>query len=122
MCKPAKGKGPAETLAQKSVSKETTGSSSEPLRIRRSNKPPVLRPCAIFEEEDEPLLPQGPTVTSLNNKITNLREDVRMLKSQLADSQIKTRDHQHENNVFRFGFSRRLLKVARAAGVEGALD
>jgi hypothetical protein len=121
MRKPAKGKGPT-TLAQKSVSKDMGGSSSRPLRIKRVNKPLVLKTCAIFEEDEEPLPPQGPTIASLNNKIINLREDVRILKSQVADNEIKIRDLGYKNNVFRFGFGRRLLKVARAAGVEGALD
>ena len=55
-------------------------------------------------------------------KITHLHEEVNILKSQIADNQIKIRDLQHKNNVFRFGFGQRLLKVARAVGVEGALD
>ena len=112
MCKPAKGKGPAETLAQKSVSKKMAGSSSGHLRIKRANKTPVLKPCAIFKEDDEPLPPRGPTITSLNNKITHLHEEVNILKSQIADDQIKIRDLQHKNNVFRFSFDRILLKVA----------
>jgi hypothetical protein len=82
MHKPAPiGKGPAKTLAQK------------PLMIRRFNKPSCLRPCSIFESRYDVLLPpRGPTVTSLNNKIINLHEDVRILKGQLVDSQIKIRD------------------------------
>jgi hypothetical protein len=88
-----KGKGPAKTLAQKLVFKEMVGSSSEPLMSRRFNKPSCLRPCSIFESRDDvPLPPRGPTVTSLNNKIINLHEDVRILKGQLVDSQIKIRD------------------------------
>jgi hypothetical protein len=86
-----KGKGPAKTLAQKPVFKEMVGSSSKPLMIRRFNKPSCLRPCSIFESRDDvPLPPRGPTVTSLNNKIINLHKDVRILKGQLVDSQIKT--------------------------------
>ena len=121
MCKLALGNGMA-TLAQKSVLKETARSSSGPLRIKRVNKPPILKPCAIFDEDEELLPPQGPTIASLNYKITNLCEDVRMLKSQVADSEIKIRDLEHENNIFCFGFGRRLLKVAKAAGLERALD
>jgi len=117
MHKPPKGKGPVETVAQMSVLKETAGSSSRPLRIKRTNKPLVLKPCAIFEEDDEPLPLRGPTITSLNNKIKHLCQEVNILKSQ-----IKIRDLQNENNVFRFGFRQRLLKVVRAARVEGALD
>ena len=80
MRKPGKGKGPAINLAQKSVSKVTARSSSKPLRIKRANKPLVLKPCAIFEEEEEPLPPQDPEITSLKNKITSLCEDVRFLR------------------------------------------
>jgi len=56
MLKPGKGKGPAIPV-QKSVSKETASSSSKPLRIKRANKPPVLKSCTIFEEDEEPLPP-----------------------------------------------------------------
>ena len=64
---------------QKSISKEIGGSSSKPLRIKRANKPPVLKSCAIFEEDEEPLPPQDPKITSLKNKIASLCEDVRFL-------------------------------------------
>ena len=80
MRKPGKGKGPVENPAQKSISKETTGSSSKPLRIKKVSKPLVLKSCAIFEEDEEPLPPQDPTITSLNNKITTLRKQVRFLR------------------------------------------
>jgi hypothetical protein len=103
MRKLAKGKGPA-ILTWKSVLKDTAGSSPGPLRIKRVNKPPVLKPYAIFEEDEEPLPPQGPTIASLNNKIIKLCEDVRILKSQVADSEIKIRDLGYKNNVFRFSF------------------
>ena len=120
MRKPGKGKGPIENPAQKSVSKETPGSSSKPLRIKWVNKPPVLKSCAIFEENEEPLPPQDPAITSLNNKITTLREQVRFLRDQQDDSEIKIKDLGHELN--RFGFGRRLAKIARAAKVEWVLD
>ena len=80
ICKLGKGKGLVENPDQKSVSKETAGSSSKSLRIKRVNKPPVLKSCAIFEEDKEPLPPQDPAITSLNNKITTLREQVRFLR------------------------------------------
>jgi len=71
---------------QKSISKEIGGSSSKPLRIKRANKPPVLKSCAIFEEDEEPLPPQDPEITLLKNKLTSLREDVRFLRGQVDDS------------------------------------
>ena len=75
MRKPGRGKGLA-TPVQKSISKETTGSSSQPLRFKRTTKPPILKSCAIFEEDDEPAPPENPQITPLKNKIVNLREDV----------------------------------------------
>jgi hypothetical protein len=74
MCKPGRGKGPA-TPVQKSISKETAGSSSQPLRFKRNNKP-TLKPCAIFEEDEEPAPPKDPQITALKNKVVNLHEDV----------------------------------------------
>ena len=116
-----KGKG-RPTPVQKSVSKVTARSSSKPLRIKRANKPLVLKPCAIFEEEEEPLPPQDPEITSLKNKITSLQEDVRVLRGQVDDSKIKITSLEHQLNVCIFSFGRRLAKVARAARVEHALD
>ena len=121
MLKPGKGKGPAIPV-QKSVSKETASSSSKPLRIKRANKPPVLKSCTIFEEDEEPLPPQDPEITLLKNKITSLREDVRFLRDQVDDSQIKIKGLEHQLNVCIFSFGRRLAMVARAARVEHALD
>ena len=122
MRKPGKGKGPAINPAQKSVSKETVGSSSKPLRIKRVNKPPVLKSCAIFEEDEESLPPQDPKITLLNNKITTLHEQVRFLRGQVDDSRIKIKGLEHQLNVCIFSFGCRLAKVARAARVEHALD
>ena len=74
---------------QKSVSKEIAGSSYKPLRFKRTNKPPPLKSCAIFEEDKESSPPEYPQITSLKNKIKNLCEDVRFLRGQLDDSKIK---------------------------------
>lgn len=62
MCKSApKEKGPVETLTQKLVSKEMAGSSSEPLRIRRSTKPLVHVPSLMMSRchLEVPLLPRS---------------------------------------------------------------
>jgi hypothetical protein len=66
----------ADNPVQKSTSKETAGSSSKPLRFKRTNKPPILKSCAIFEEDEEPTPPKDPQITSLKNKIINLHEDI----------------------------------------------
>ena len=115
-----KGKGPTIPV-QKSMSKETSGSSSKPLRIKRANKAPILKSCVIFEDE-EPLPPQDPTIASLNNKITTLHEQVRFLRGQVDDSRIKIKGLEHELNICCFSFGRRLAKVAKATKVEWALD
>jgi len=87
MRKPGRGKGPT-TPIQKSISKEIASSSSQPLRFKRTTKPPILKSCTIFEEDEEPAPPEDPQITSLKNKIVNLCEDVRILKGQLDDSNI----------------------------------
>jgi len=58
----------------------------------------------------------------LKNKIKNLREDVRFLGGQVDDSKIKVKGLKHQLDVCIFSFGRRLGKVARAVGVEHALD
>ena len=94
MHKPGRGKGPAAPV-QKSISKETTGSSSQPLRFKRTTKPPILKSCAIFEEDEEPAPPENPQITSLKNKIVNLCMDVRILKGQLDDRNIRATSLEH---------------------------
>ena len=121
MRKPRKGKGPA-IPGPKSVSMEIAGSSSKPLMFKRANKPPVLKSCALFEGDEGPLLPQDPTIISLNNKITTLYEQVRFLRGQVDDSQIQIKGLDYELNVCSFSFGHRLAKVATAAKVEWALD
>ena len=66
----------ADNPIQKSVPKETAGSSYKPLRFKRTNKPLILKSCAIFEEDEEPAPPKNPQITSLKNKIVNLCDDV----------------------------------------------
>jgi len=108
---------------QKSISKEIGGSSSKPLRIKRANKPlALLKSCAIFEEDEEPLPLEDPEITSLKNKITSLREDVRFLKGQVDGSKVKIIGLEHQLNICIFSFGHRLAKVARAARVKHALD
>ena len=119
--KPGKRKGPAIPV-QKSTSKKIARSSSKPLRFKRTNKTPTLKSCAIFEEDEDHSPPKDPQITSLKNKIKNLCEDVRFLRGQLDDSKIKVKGHEHQLDVCIFIFGHRLGKVARAAGVEHALD
>jgi len=107
---------------QKSISKETAGSSSKPLRLKRTNKLPTLKSSTIFEEDKELAPPEDPQITSLKNKIKNLREDGRFLRGQLDDSWIKIKGPEHQLNVCIFSFGRRLAKVARAIRVDHALD
>jgi len=120
MRKPGRGKGPA-TPVQESISKEIVGSSSKPLRFKRTNKPPILKSCAIFEEDEEPTALEDPQITSLKEKIKNLREDVRFLRGQLDDSKIKIKGLEHQLDVCIFSFGRRLAKVVGAVGVEPVL-
>jgi hypothetical protein len=119
MRKPGRGKGLA-TPVQKSVSKETAGSSSQPLRFKRNNKP-TLKPCAIFDEDEGPAPPEDPQITVLKNKVVNLRKDIRMLEGWLDDSNVRATSIEHELNVAIFSFRRTLAKVARAAHIEHVL-
>ena len=116
MRKPGRGKGPA-TPVQKSVLKETAGSSSQPLRFKRTTKPPILKSCVIFEEDEEPIPPENPQITSLKNKIVNLHKDVRILKGQLDDSNIRATSLEHQLNVCIFSFRHSLAKVAHVEHV-----
>ena len=107
---------------QKSISKEIASSSSKPLRFKRTNKPPILKSCAIFEEDEEPALPEDPQIASPKDQIKNLRKDVRFLRGQLDDSKIKVKGLEHQLGVCIFSFGHRLAKAARATGVEHTLD
>jgi len=98
MRKLGKGKG-LTTPVQKSISKETAGSSSKPLRFKRTNKPPTLKSYAIFEEDDEHAPPEDPQITTLKNKIKNLHEDVRFLRGQVDDSKIKVKGLEHQLDI-----------------------
>ena len=75
MHKPGRDKGPA-TRIQKSVLKLIDDSSSQPLMFKITTKLPILKSCAIFEEDEEPAPPEDPQITSLKNKIINLCKDV----------------------------------------------
>ena len=121
MHKPGRRKGLA-TPVQKSISKETVGSSSQPLWFKRTTKPPILKSCTIFEEDEEPVPPKNPQITSLKNKIINLCEDVRIRKGRLDDSNIRATSLEHQLNVCIFSFRHSLAKVARAAHVEHVLE
>ena len=70
-----------------------------------------------FEEDEEPTPPENRQITSLKNKIVNLREDVWILKGQLDDNKIRATSLEHQLNVCIFSFGRSLAKVARAAHV-----
>jgi hypothetical protein len=63
-----KGKWPTVSRTPKPVSKETAGSSSR-----------TLRPCAIFERDEEQPKPKGPTLTKVSDRITTLIGHVRDL-------------------------------------------
>ena len=76
----------------------------------------------MFEEDEEPTPLKDPQITSLKNKIVNLCEDVRILKGQLDDSNIRETSLEHQLNVCIFSFRRSLAKVARATHVEHILE
>jgi hypothetical protein len=46
----------------------------------RKNKP-TLKPCAILEEDEEPTPPKDPQIISLKNKVTDLCEEIIILKA-----------------------------------------
>jgi hypothetical protein len=120
MHKQGRGKGSA-TPVQKTASKVTASSSSQPLRFKRKNKP-TLKPYAIFEEDEEPAPPEDPQITLLKNKVVDLREEIRMLKAQQSDSNVKTTSIEFQLNFAIFSLRRSLGKVAQAAQVAYAFD
>jgi hypothetical protein len=79
MRKLSRGKGSAIPV-QKAISKGTTDSFSQPLRFMRKNKP-TLKPCAILEEDEEPTPPKDPQIISLKNMVTDLCEEIIILKA-----------------------------------------
>lgn len=87
-------------------------------------KPPIIKgPPRIFKSSDEEEAPpRGPTVASLSTKIVTLHQDVRKLRDNLAESRVKVRDLEHDIKTLHFGLGRKIARVARAAGVAGALN
>ena len=118
MHKPAKK--PVSKLAPSGKESE---SSSAPLRIKRMIKPQIREQPAGFLSDSEDEQPsKGPTLTSLSASNKTPRESVRKANDHLAESLLKIKDLDNEINELRRGFGEKVARVAKAAGVEHALN
>lgn len=104
--------------------KEPTKETSQPLRIWRFRKPPVIRnPPGIFESSDEEKTPSRASAkVSISTLVRTMCETVKMLRGELADNDVKIHNLEHELNTLQFGLGHRIAKVARAAGVASVLE
>ena len=114
---------------KKLVSKPApSGNKSEsldaPLRIKRFRKvPPIKRPTGQYKSSDEEDAPsKGPSIASLSTKNDSLRDLLWGLNDNLATNLLKIRDLVDDINSLRFKLDQKLAHVAKAAGVEHALN
>jgi len=119
MRKPAK-----ELMHQPALSgKESAESSGAPLRFKRMVKPPIRgQSTRFFSDSDDEQPPKGPTLASLSTSNKSLRESIRKANDHLAESLMKIKDLTDEIGELRCGFGEKVARVAKAAGVEHALN
>jgi hypothetical protein len=122
------GKALMRKLAKKPVSELTPSrkgseSSGAPLRIKRIIKPEIRGQPARFLSESEDEQPsKGPTLASLSTSNRSLRASIRKANDHIAESVLKIKEHSDEINELRRGFGEKVARVAKAAGVEHALN
>ena len=103
--------------------KESIESSDAPLRFKRMVKPPIRgQPTGFFSDSDDEQPPKGPTLASLSTSNKSLRESIRKANDRLTESLMKIKDLGDEINELRRGFGEKVARVAKAAGVEHALN
>lgn len=121
MKKPDGGYGNALMRKSDPKRKESEETSSQPLKIKRFRKPPIIgQHVSFFEDSDEEKAPpKGPTIASISTKIVTLRENVRDLRGSLAESRVDIRDLEDDINTCRLGIGTKINRLARAAGVVG---
>ena len=118
MCKLAK-----KPVSKTAPSRRESESSGAPLRFKRMVKPQIRgQPAGFFSDNDSEQPPKGPTLASLSASNRSLRESVKKANDHLAESQIKIKDLGDEINELRRGFGEKVARVAKAVGVEHALN
>ena len=131
VCKPDGGYGkvlmrkPAKEPVCKPASSgiETVESSGAPLRFKRMVKPPIRgQPVGFFSDSDGEHPPKDPTLASLSASNRSLRESIRKANDRLTESLLKIKDLGDEINELRRGFGEKVARVAKATGVEHALN
>ena len=113
-------KKPESKLAPSGKEPESLGA---PLRFKRMVKPQIRgHPTGFFSDNDSEQPPKGPMLASLSASNRSLRESVKKANDHLAESQIKIKDLGDEINELRRGFGEKVARVAKAVGVEHALN
>ena len=94
-----------------------------PLRFKRMVKPLIRGQLAgFFSDSEDEQPPKGPALASLSASNKSLHESVRKANDRLAKSLMKIKDLGDEINELRRGFGEKVARVAKATGVEHALN
>jgi hypothetical protein len=98
-------------------------SSGAPLRIKRMIKPRIRgQPTGFLNESEDEQPSKGPTLASLSTSNRSLRASIRKANDRTAKSVLKIKELGDEINELRRGFREKVARVAKAAGVEHALN
>jgi hypothetical protein len=122
------GKALMRKPAKKSVSEPTPSgkgseSSGTPLRIKRVQKPQIrVQPAGFFRDSEDEKPPKGPTLASLSASNRSLHMSVRKANDHISKSVLKIKELSDEVNELRRGFREKVARVAKAVGVEHALN
>jgi len=104
--------------------KEQAESSSQPLRIRRFRKPPVIRrrPGEFESSDKEEEMPKEPTIASLSTQIKTLHLENRQLNNHLSENILKTKNLEDDINAIRHAVGMKINRLAKAVGNADAVD
>ena len=98
-------------------------SSGAPFRFKRMVKLQIRgQPVGFFSDGEDEQPSKGPTLASLSASNKSLCESIRKANDRLAKSLLKIKDLSDEINELRRGFGEKVSRVAKAAGVEHALN
>ena len=85
--------------------------------------PPIRRhPTGFFSDSEDEQPTKGNTIASLSASNKSLCESVRKANDRLTESLLKIKDLGDEINELCHGFGEKVARVAKAAGVEHALN
>ena len=118
MHKPAK-----KPVSKPAPSGKELESSGAPLRFKRMVKPQIRgHPTGFFSDNDSEQPPKGPMLASLSASNRSLCKSVKKANDRLTESLLKIKDLSDEINELCHGFGEKVARVAKAAGVEHALN